>query len=366
VADYYEILGVGRDASEKEIEKAFRRLATKYHPDRNKGDKEAEKKFKEASAAYTVLKDKDKRAKYDRFGDASAHGFGGDFWEAFAGAKRRGRRQTYTYDNLGDLGDVFEQFFRGTSEFGHGGRRAAPQRGEDALVRISLPFDQAVRGGKVAVNVQTSDVCEHCRGSGADPGTGAEQCPVCGGTGTVQSMQGGFAFSRPCPQCFGRGTVVTKPCSSCRGTGRREGTKRFSVKIPAGVRDGQRIRLAGQGHPGQGGGPSGDLILEVHVLAHADFRREGYDVHSQATINIVQAALGTRIKVPTLNGTALLRIPPGTASGTRLRLRGKGVVAPDGTKGHHFVVIRIAAPKRLSAQQKKALKEFAGDAGLEL
>ena len=365
--DYYEVLGVKRDTADKQIKQAYRRLAKKYHPDRNKGDKEAEETFKEISEAYHVLSDKKKRAQYDRFGEASAQGFGGGFWDVFTGRGRgRGEGQAATYDDLGDFGDIFSRFFRGGSSEPGAGPQRRPARGNDVVTSVSVSFEQAVKGATLRISLPINQTCSRCKGSGAEPGTSAARCAVCDGAGTVQSQQLGFAFSKPCPQCFGRGKVVTNPCTDCRGLGQTRRKRRFEVRIPRGVRNGQRIRLAGQGEPGRNGGPAGDLLVEVRVREHGAFRREGNDIHSEVTINVVQAALGTRIEAPTINGRVALTVPPGAHSGTQLRLRGRGVEPARGPKGDHYVTIRVRTPRNLTDAQKKLLKRFAQEAGLEL
>ena len=241
-----------------------------------------------------------------------------------------------------------------------------PARGKDVVTSVTVSFDQAVEGTTLRLSLPLTQTCSRCKGSGAEPGTSATTCAACGGRGTVQSQQVGFAFSRPCPQCFGRGKVVTSPCSNCRGLGEEKRTRRFAVKIPRGVRNGQKIRLAGHGEPGRVGGPPGDLLVEVRVRGHASFRREDNDIHSEAAINMVQAALGAKIKVPTINGSVTLKVPPGTDSGARLRLRGRGVQTAGGGKGDHYVTIRVETPRKLKPAQKELLKQFAKEAGLEL
>jgi len=365
--DYYEILGVKRDASKDDIRKAFRKLAKKFHPDRNKDDKDAEARFKEVNEAYNVLNDEKKRRQYDTFGRLRDEGFSGgqDFWQSFGGGRpggRGGKRRASA--SWGDFGDIFSQFFRKASPFGGPGR-AGPLRGEDVEASVTIPFDLSVRGGKIAMNLAGHAPCETCKGTGAQPGAAVQECPLCHGTGTVQESQIGFAFSRTCPQCFGRGTVIATPCRECRGTGRTATRRRLRINIPRGVADGQRIRLAGQGEPGKNGGANGDLIVRVNVADDEHFRRKGNDVYSEATINMVQAALGTTIEVRTVQGRASMRVPAGTQSGARLRLRGRGVTSADGRTGHHYVTIRVAIPRKLTAEQKALLRTFARSAGLE-
>ena len=365
--DYYQALGVKKNASQGEISKAFRKLAKKYHPDRNPGDEAAEKRFKEISAAHEVLGDADKRKQYDQLRDAQARGFTtGDFSDFFrqagqgagrGGAGRGGARA----GGLGDFADLFSGLF--------GGERpstasAPPQRGEDILQRIDIPFETAVRGGSVSIRVRRPEACTTCGGGGAAPGSSEKTCPACGGTGTVQNVQGGFAFSRPCPTCFGRGRMIDKPCRSCGGTGRTTRTRNVSVKIPKGVRDGAKIRLTGEGQPGTHHGKPGDLYLEVHVKRHPLFERDGHDIYADLELNIVQATLGATMPAKTLNGTVDLRVPPGTSSGVKLRLRGKGAPKPGGGHGDHYVRIKIVTPKGLSASQAELLRRFAEAAKL--
>jgi len=370
--DYYDILGVKRDASTEEIKRAFRRLAKKYHPDRNKSDKDAEKRFKEANEAYNVLVDAKKRAQYDQFGKARSQGFTGEgFWDAFRSARgqagpRAERMEWGRQADIGDLGDIFSQFFRRESPFGARTWRTGPTRGEDVEARIRVPFEMAVHGGKVSVTVPSTFACDQCGGSGAQPGSRTSLCPSCGGSGNVQTAQGAFAFSRPCPQCFGRGEVITTPCTRCGGSGQAQQTRRYNIRIPQGVQSGQIIRLAGQGQPGREGAPSGDLLVRVEVEPHSEFKRKGNDIHSEATINMVQAALGTQLRIRTINGTAAVRVPAGTQPESRLRLRGKGIVGPDGSSGDHYVTIHITVPGDLNEAQKAKLREFARLTGMDI
>lgn len=362
--DYYRVLGVERGAAPEEIKKAYRRLAKQYHPDRNKGNPEAEARFKEISEAYSVLSDPEKRRRYDQFGEAGASGgFGPDLWETImGGARRRGpRAETISYEDLGDLGDLFSRFF--TSDFEPTGARARPAAPESVVTRVSIPFDLAAKGGKIKVRVPISAVCGACGGTGADRSKGISRCRTCGGRGTVQMAMGGFAISRPCPQCLGRGEIITKACAQCGGSGETRSQRTFMVDVPAGVRDGRRIRLRGQGSE-SADGVRGDVVVEFHVQPHETFRREGNDVYSEATINIVQAALGTTLPVETLEGRVNVKVPPGARSGSRLRLKGKGIRADDGTVGDHYVILQIAAPADLTDEQRRLLERFAESAHL--
>ena len=360
--DYYAILDVGRKASDAELKKAFRRLAKKYHPDRNQGDKDAEQHFKEINEAYNVLIDKKKRAQYDRFGTVRDHGFTGEgFYQDFMGGRRRAAdgKQQFSWSDLGGVGDIFSQFFRRESPFGERSSRAGPIRGQDAEISVNVPFNLAASGGTMAVSVPNTFTCHTCKGSGAKPGTQAKTCPECRGTGSVQEIQGGFAFSRPCPRCYGRGRIITTPCPTCGGTGQEQATRRYQIRIPRGVRNGQRIRLAGEGRPGRNGGHSGDLYVRIHVGQHAEFIRKGNDVYSEISVDMVDAALGTRKKVATVHGQTMVRVPPGTQSGTRLRLKKRGVTSTDGRTGHHYITVKVATPRNITDEQKQLLRQFA-------
>jgi len=364
--NYYSILGVSEGAGKDEIRKAFRKLAKQYHPDANKGDKNAEKRFKEISEAYEVLSDDDKRAQYDqlrqarRMGFGAAGGFDPSTFTGARGGKGGTGGATFTFEDLGDFGDLFSDIFSREPRYGaHAGRSYRPQKGEEITFSITIPFELAVRGGKTTINVPRTETCPACGGSGAEPGSKSRTCPSCGGLGSVSVSQGAFAFSRPCPQCLGRGTINTRPCKSCGGQGTVSRTRTITVNIPKGINDGAKIRLAGQGEAGIAGGPPGDLYLLVHVQPHAEFERRGNDVYSTVTVDMVQAALGTKVPVKTLDGTVTLTIPPGTQPGTRLRLRGRGVKTASGETGHHYVTVEVSVPKRLTEKQKRLLKEFA-------
>jgi molecular chaperone DnaJ len=369
--DYYQLLGVERNATKDEIHKAYRKLAKKHHPDRNKGDRSAEAKFKDIGEAYSVLGDDQKRRQYDLMGSASFQSPGGqEFWDqVMGGAGRRprgGEGQTFTYENLGDLGDLFSQFFGRESPFeAHGGFDGQhPVRGEDRVAQVDIPFETSIHGGHISVTVPHRSACPSCGGSGAAPGSKPRACETCGGSGMVQASMGGFAVRRPCPHCLGRGRIGGPPCGECRGTGQVERTRTLKVRVPAGVSQGQRIRLAGQGEPGVSGAPSGDLYIEVQVAPGEGLRREGNDVYSEIQINILQAALGTRAEVGTVQGKLMLSIPAGTESGAKLRLRGKGVRSEDRGTGDHYVVVHVQTPKNLTDEQKRLLEQFGKAAGI--
>ena len=358
--DYYSILGVPKNAAEDEIKQAYRRLAKRYHPDKNAGDKEAERRFKEVNEAYEVLSDKQKRARYDQLRDGGFQYEGADFAEAFGrGRGGQARAGGVRFEDLGDFGDLFENFFGG-AQAGPGAARGAAERGNDLLYELEVPFETAAFGGRASVNVLRQESCATCRGEGAAPGASRRPCPMCRGTGRVQIGQGGFAFSRACPQCLGRGEIVTGLCSVCHGSGRVQRTRTIEVNIPPGVSDGQKIRLAGQGDVGVRGGSSGDLLLEIHIRPHAEFTRVGRDIYSDITVGMADAALGTTVDVKTIHGRVTVKIPPGTQSGTKLRLRGRGVPGPNGVFGDHYVRVKVETPRTLTAEQERLLHEFAG------
>ena len=362
--DYYDALGVGESASQEEIKKAYRRLAKKYHPDANPGDKQAEERFKEISQANDVLKDSEKRREYDQYRKAAAHGFAGNFSDFGGFGRGAGGTGGFSFEDLGGmdgLGDIFGSLFGGGG-MGRKGRRTqtrrGPTQGEDIIREIKVPFEVAAKGGKAKVWIEKDDSCPRCQGSGAKTQTDAQLCSACGGTGHIAEGQGLFSFSRPCPSCYGRGTIIKEVCPECQGRGLKTQRKQISVSIPAGIRDGSKIRLAGQGQPGKQGGRIGNLILTIRVASHPHFRRSGYDIESDVWVGITTAALGGKVSVPTLSGTVQLKIPPGTRSGSKLRLKGKGVKRPGGGHGDQIVIVGIQPPKKLTEKQKRILREF--------
>ncbi|MCG0277563.1 MAG: molecular chaperone DnaJ [Thermanaeromonas sp.] len=360
--DYYEVLGVSRDASAEEIKKAYRRLARQYHPDLNPGNKEAEEKFKEVQEAYEVLSDPEKRARYDQFGHA---GLGAD--GAGPGPDFGGFDFGTASADFGTFGDLFDMFFG--DPFGTR-RRAGPQRGADVRLDLDISFEEAAFGTEKEVGVPRLERCPDCGGSGAAPGTYPVDCPTCQGTGQVRYSQrtplGHFQTIRTCPQCRGTGTIITSPCKTCRGRGQVQRTRKIKVKIPPGVDTGARLRLAGEGEAGERGGPPGDLYVYINVRPHPIFRREGFDVICEIPVSMVQAALGDEIEVPTLDGKVRLKIPEGTQSGTSFRLKGKGIPRLNGTgRGDQHVVVRVLTPRNLTEKQKEILREFARSYGWE-
>lgn len=339
--DYYEVLGVEKGANSDELKKAYRRLAMKYHPDRNPDDKDAEEKFKEVNEAYETLNDADKRAAYDRYGHAGVDpnmGGGG------AGA---------------DFGDIFGDVFGDI--FGGGGRRASQRsnRGSDLGYTLELDLEEAVQGTKVQIQVPTQVACEPCDGTGAKAGTKPTPCRQCNGSGQVRAQQGFFVVSQTCPSCRGRGQVIADPCTSCHGEGRVRKQKTLEVKIPAGVDTGDRIRLTGEGEAGAQGGTPGDLYVQVSVRPHQIFRRDGADLYCEVPIDFTDAALGGELEVPTLEGRVKLRIPEGTQTGKLFRLRGKGVKPiRSSAQGDMLCRVIVETPVNLSSQQKELLREL--------
>ncbi len=344
------MLGVSRSASDQEIKSAYRKLAMECHPDRNPGDAAAEEKFKQASEAYAVLADASKRAQYDRFGHAGLGGGAAGFDPAI----------------FHDFSDLFGDFFGIGDMFGGGRRRGRAQRGNDIRHDITIQFAEAAFGATKNISVRRHEACSQCQGSGAAPGKSAVTCRTCDGHGQVRYQQGFFSIARTCPACQGVGKVIQEPCPKCKGEGRLMRERNIEVKIPAGVEDGTRIRYSGQGEAGLHNGPAGDLYVVIKVEEHQFFEREGKDLYCLIPISFTQAALGTELQVPTLDGEHRLKIPEGTQTGTSFRLRNKGMPVVSGAgKGDLFVEIRVETPKRLSKQQKEILQQLAGATAVE-
>jgi molecular chaperone DnaJ len=342
--DYYEVLGVNRDASEEEIKKAYRKLAMKHHPDRNPDSKDAEERFKEAKEAYEVLTEAEKRRAYDAYGHAGVNpqmggmgdgqGFGG-FAEAF--------------------GDIFSDIFGG----GAGRGRSSVYRGADLRYNLEISLEQAARGTETKIRIPTMETCETCHGSGAKAGTQPKTCDTCHGSGTVRLSQGFFSIQQTCPTCHGSGKTISDPCATCRGAGRLKKHKTLAVKIPAGVDEGDRIRLSGEGESGVNGGPPGDLYVVIHLKEHGVFKRDGDDLHCEMPISFSQAALGGEIEIPTLDGSAKIKVPPETQTGQVFRLRGKGIKGVRSSyPGDLLCEVVLETPVRLTDRQKEILREL--------
>lgn len=364
--DYYEVLGVSKGASDDEIKKAYRKLAKKYHPDMNPGDKEAEAKFKEVNEAYSILSDEQKRARYDQFGHAGVdpnYGAGGP-GGPFGG---------FDMGDI-DLGDIFGSFFGGGGFGGFGGggaRRNGPQKGESLRANLTITFEEAAFGCEKELSLNRTEECDECHGSGCQPGTTAETCPDCRGTGVVRVQQrtGGFAFSSTaaCTRCRGTGKIIHSPCKSCGGSGSVKKSKRITVTIPAGIDDGQAVSLRGQGNAGKNGGPAGDLIVGVRVKPHPQFRRDGTTVLYEQPVSFFQAAMGAELEIPTIDGKVKYTLPAGTQTGTTFRLRGKGIPELRGRgRGDQYITIRVQVPTSMNAEQKEALRAFAQAMGEEV
>ena len=356
--DYYEVLGVSKSASDDEIKKAYRKLAKQYHPDLNPGDKTAEAKFKEVNEAYEVLSDKDKRAKYDQFGHAGVDpnfgaGAGGPFG-GFSGAD---------FGDI-DLGDIFGSFFGGG--FGGGSsssRRNGPMKGDTLRAGVTITFEEAAFGCEKEIILNREESCDTCHGTGCEPGTTAEICPNCRGTGTVRIQRGGgaftFATTTTCPKCGGTGKIIHQPCKTCNGSGSVRKQRKITVKIPAGIDNGQPVSLRGQGGAGRNGGPAGDLIISVTVRPHAFFKRDGTSVYMEQPVSFLQATLGAELEIPTIDGKVKWTLPEGTQPGTTFRLRGKGIPSINGRgRGDQFVTVQVQVPRNLSREQKEALHAY--------
>ncbi len=349
--DYYEVLGVDKGADDAAIKKAYRQLAKKYHPDMNPGDAEAEKKFKEASEAYAVLSDPDKRRQYDQFGHAAFDGSGGQGGFDFSGM------------DFGDIfGDIFGDFFGGG-----GGRRGpsnGPMKGQNIRTSVRIKFEEAAFGCDKEVELVLKDECSTCHGSGAKPGTTKDTCPKCGGKGkivmTQQSFFGTVQNVTTCPDCHGTGQIIKEKCTDCHGTGYIARKKKIQVSIPAGIDNGQCVRIREKGEPGLNGGPRGDLLVEVRVAPHAIFQRSEYDIYSNAPISFAQAALGGEVMIDTLDGKVIYEVKPGTQTDTRIRLRGKGIpsLRNKSTRGDQYVTLVVQVPTNMSSDAKEALRKF--------
>ncbi|RPI38100.1 MAG: molecular chaperone DnaJ [Nitrospiraceae bacterium] len=349
--DYYDILGVSRDANADDLKRAFRQLALKYHPDRNPDNKESEEKFKEVNEAYSCLSDSQKRAHYDRFGTSEGMG-GGGYGPFTAGA---------------GFGDIFEDIFG--DFFGNvgGTRRQRPAKGSDLRYDLDISLSEAVFGTEKTIDFPKWETCEECKGNGSAPGKSPETCTSCKGTGHIRFQQGFFSVSKSCGKCQGTGKIITHPCKKCKGSGRVQEQKSISLKIPAGVDIGSRLKISGEGEPGEYGGPYGDLYVVLNIESHPFFKREGTEIFCEVPVSFPQAALGAEIEVPTIDGTAKLKIPHGTQSGKLFTIKGKGAPRVGGSqRGNQIVRIYVEVPTKLSSRQKELLEEFASLSGDEV
>ncbi len=355
--DYYEVLGVDRNVDDNALKKAYRKLAMKYHPDRNPDNKEAEEKFKEVNEAYEVLSDAEKRRRYDQFGHDGVNGQFGGGSQGFGGG----------FGGFEDIfGDIFGDVFGGQRT-----RRRGPERGQDIKQRVTISFEDAAFGKKIEIKLNRTEECSECHGSGAKAGTGKKTCPTCNGTGEVRTVQrtpfGNIQSSRTCSTCNGEGKIIETPCPKCHGKGHTRKVKTIEVDIPAGIDDGQMIKLSGQGEIGKKGGPRGDLYIVVSIKEHPLFTRDGFDVYFEMPITFVQATLGDEIEVPTIDGKVKYTIPEGTQSGTTFRLRDKGIPRLRGnSRGDQYIKITVEIPKKLNEKQKDILREFAKECGEEV
>lgn len=362
MTDFYQILGVSKNASQDEIKKSFRKLARDFHPDKNPGDKAAEEKFKEASQAYETLSDPEKRKHYDEMSRLGAFGAGAGGFRPGAGGYQGFDPSMFGQGgaqfDMGDLGDILGNIFGGAAT-GTRGRPRGPERGADLQVAVTISFDDSLHGATVRVPVEKAVACETCHGSGAAPGTTPKICPECQGRGVIARNQGPFAMSQVCPRCQGQGTIIETPCPTCRGSGMEHKTRRYSVKIPAGVKDGSRIRIKGKGEAGPRGGPAGDLFVVVRVEEDDLFERRGDDLVLELPVTVVEASLGATVRIPTPTGEKVaLKIPPGSQDGRTLRLRGKGAPKLKGGTGDLHVRLRVQVPAKLNKEQRQLFEKL--------
>lgn len=349
---YYEILGVSKNATDEEIKKAYRQLAIKYHPDKNKGNKEAEEKFKEATEAYEVLRDPQKRKLYDQFGKAGVNGGGTG---GFSGA------YTDFSDIFGDFGGIFDEFFGGRSSR----RRGGPQRGSDLRYNLEISLEDAALGKEQKIEIPRAETCPDCNGTGASRGSTPHNCPDCGGSGYIRHSQGFFSLTSTCSRCGGKGQIISDPCKTCRGSGLVERRRTINIKIPAGVESGSRLKVTGEGEAGPNGGPHGDLYVVTHIRKHPIFERQGNDLVINKTIPLTMAVLGGEIEVPTIDGKSMkMKIPEGTETGQIFRLKGHGIpYLGSYGRGDQLVVIKVEIPKKLTRRQRELMEEFAKESG---
>jgi len=354
--DYYEILGVKKESTADEIKKAYRSLAKKFHPDKNPNSKTAEDRFKNVQMAYDVLCDQQRRADYDRMKEAQERGFYfNDMGNAFTGFRTEDGRSEVRFDDFGGFGDLFSRIF----EQKRSRTKSRPKRGTDISYELEVPFEKAITGWDTVVSVSREDDCPTCRGTGARPGTSPQKCPDCDGKGTIRFTQSNSSMTRPCSRCFGRGVIISTPCTTCSGSGHFQQMRRIPVNIPPGTETGTKIRIPGQGESGVAGGPKGDLYIIPRVMEHRFFKRNGYDITCEITIDFIQAIMGVAIMVSTIEGKVKLIIPPGTQPGTILRMKDRGIKKSNETdKGDQLVKVNIFLPKSITERQRELLRQF--------
>ena len=366
--DFYKTLGVSEKAKQDEIKKTYRKLAKKYHPDANASNPKAAERFKEIGEAYSVLSDPEKRKQYDNMRRLGSFGFGRGREAPKSGAPGPQPGGGFSFEDLqgfGGLGDIFTSIFDRGAKGTDDRRPTGPRKGQNVEYVVEISFKTAVQGGKISIDVPITEGCATCGGTGASPGTGTKSCTECSGTGAISFGQGGFAIDRPCPACFGRGRIPESPCKSCAGSGSVRQDRRIQITVPRGVESGQKIRATGQGERGSQGGKPGDLVITFKVKPDDFFSRTGLDIHVTVPINLVQATLGSKMAVRTVDGKKVhLRIPPGTQSGTKFRIRGQGV-EKGGRVGDQYVEVSVAIPEELTDEQQKAMEDFASSSGLK-
>jgi molecular chaperone DnaJ len=356
--DYYEILGLNKESSVDDIKKAYRSLAKKYHPDKNPNSKSSEEKFKDIQEAYDTLSDSQKRANYDQIREAEEKGYffsgSNDIYTGFGTG--RDRYSDSRFDDFGGIGDLFSRIFDKGERTRTNKQR--PKRGTDITYELDIPFEKAISGWDTVISISKVEECPSCRGTGAKSGTTLQKCPECNGQGTINLSQRNFPLEQTCPRCQGKGSIIAVPCQTCSGMGYVQQMRRIPVTIPPGTEDKTKIRVPGQGGIGVSGGPKGDLYIIAKVKEHRFFKRKNYDIICKVTIDFIQAIMGVNIMVSTINGKVKLTIPPGTQPGTSLRLKGQGIIKPDGSKGDQLVTVDISLPTNITEKQKELLRQF--------